>query len=68
MILEIITLIANALFKSRISAPKNLVVYDSLTPQILELSTDVLKDLSPEGNTFSIQRRARILTHERDTT
>ena len=48
MILEIITLIANALLNKRKISPQNWVEYDCLTQQILELPTDALKDMSPE--------------------
>ena len=48
MILEIITLIANALLKKQKIRPQNWVEYDCLTRQILELPTDALKDMSPE--------------------
>ena len=48
MILEIITLIANALLNKQKIRPQSWVEYDCLTQQILELPTDTLKDLSPE--------------------
>lgn len=48
MILEIITLIANALLNKQKIRPQNWVEYDCLTQQILELPTDALKDMSPE--------------------
>ena len=48
MILEIITLIANALLNKQKIRPQNWVEYDRLTQQILELPTDALKDMSPE--------------------
>ena len=48
MILEIITLIANALLNKQKIRSQNWVEYDCLTQQILELSTDALKDMSPE--------------------
>ena len=48
MILEIITLIANALLNKQKIRPQNWVEYDCLTRQILELPTDDLKDMSPE--------------------
>ena len=48
MILEIITLIANALLNKQKIRPQNWVEYDCLTRQILEVPSDQLKDLSPE--------------------
>ena len=48
MILEIITLIANALLNKQKIRSQNWVEYDCLTRQILELPTDALKDMSPE--------------------
>ena len=48
MILEIITLIANALLNKQKIRPQSWVEYDCLTRQILEISSDQLKDLSPE--------------------
>ena len=48
MILEIITLIANALLNKQKIRPQSWVEYDCLTQQILELPTDSLKDMSPE--------------------
>ena len=48
MILEIITLIANALLNKQKIRPQNWVEYDCLTRQILEVPSDKLKDMSPE--------------------
>ena len=48
MILEIITLIANALLNKQKIRPQSWVEYDCLTQQILELPTDALKDMTPE--------------------
>ena len=48
MILEIITLIANALLNKQKIRPQNWVEYDCLTRQILEVPSDQLKDMSPE--------------------
>ena len=48
MILEIITLIANALLNKQKIRPQSWVEYDCLTRQILEVPSDQLKDLSPE--------------------
>ena len=48
MILEIITLIANALLNKQKIRPQNWVEYDCLTRQILEVPTDDLKEMSPE--------------------
>ena len=48
MILEIITLIANALLNKKKIRPQNWVEYDCLTRQILEVPSDQLKDMSPE--------------------
>ena len=48
MILEIITLIANALLNKQKISPQNWVEYDCLTRQILEVPSDQLKDMSPE--------------------
>ncbi|MBR5204516.1 MAG: hypothetical protein IKW32_04775 [Bacteroidaceae bacterium] len=48
MILEIITLIANALLNKQKIRPQSRVEYDCLTRQILEVPSDQLKDLSPE--------------------
>ena len=48
MILEIITLIANALLNKQKIRPQSWVDYDCLTRQILEIPSDQLKDLSPE--------------------
>ena len=48
MILEIITLIANALLNKQKIRPQSWVEYDCLTRQILEVPSDLLKDLSPE--------------------
>lgn len=48
MILEIITLIANALLNKQKIRPQHWVEYDCLTRQILEVPSDQLKDLSPE--------------------
>ena len=48
MILEIITLIANALLNKQKIRSQSWVEYDCLTQQILELPTDALKDMSPE--------------------
>ena len=48
MILEIITLIANALLNKQKIRPQSWVEYDCLTRQILEIPSDQLKDLSPE--------------------
>lgn len=48
MILEIITLIANALLNKQKIRPQSWVEYDCLTRQILELPTDALKDMTPE--------------------
>ena len=48
MILEIITLIANALLNKQKIRPQSWVEYDCLTRQILEVPSDQLKDMSPE--------------------
>ena len=48
MILEIITLIANALLNKQKIRPQHWVEYDCLTRQILEIPSDKLIDLSPE--------------------
>lgn len=48
MILEIITLIANALLNKQKLRPQNWVEYDCLTCQILEVPSEQLKDVSPE--------------------
>ena len=48
MILEIITLIANALLNKQKIRPQSWVEYDCLTRQILEVPSEQLKDLSPE--------------------
>ena len=48
MILEIITLIANALLNKQKIRPQNWVEYDCLTRQILEVPSDQLKDMLPE--------------------
>lgn len=48
MILEIITLIANALLNKQKIRPQNWIEYDCLTQQILEVPSDQLKDMSPE--------------------
>ena len=48
MILEIITLIANAFLNKQKIRPQNWVEYDCLTRQILEMPSDALKDMSPE--------------------
>ena len=48
MILEIITLIANALLNKQKIRPQNWVEYDCLTCQILEVPSEQLKDMSPE--------------------
>ena len=48
MILEIITLIANALLNKQKIRPQNWVEYDCLTRQILEVPSDQLKDMSPK--------------------
>ena len=48
MILEIITLIANALLNKQKIRPQHWVEYDCLIRQILEVPSDQLKDLSPE--------------------
>lgn len=48
MILEIITLIANALLNNQKIRPQSWVEYDCLTRQILEIPTDALKDMTPE--------------------
>ena len=48
MILEIITLIANALLNKQKIRPQNWVEYDCLTRQILEVPSEQLKDMSPE--------------------
>ena len=48
MILEIITLIANALLNQQKIRPQNWVEYDCLTRQILEVPSDQLKDMLPE--------------------
>ena len=48
MILEIITLIANALLNKQKLRPQNWVEYDCLTCQILEVPSEQLKDMSPE--------------------
>ena len=48
MILEINTLIANALLNKQKIRPQNWVEYDCLTRQILEVPSDQLKDMSPE--------------------
>ena len=48
MILEIITLIANALLNKQKIRPQNWVEYDCLTRQILKMPSDALKDMSPE--------------------
>ena len=48
MILEIITLIANALLNKQKIRPQHWIEYDCLTRQILEVPSDQLKDLSPE--------------------
>ena len=48
MILEIITLIANALLNKQKLRPQNWVEYDCLTRQILEVPSEQLKDMSPE--------------------
>ena len=48
MILEIITLIANALLNKQKIRPQNWVEYDCLTRQILEVPSDQLKDMSPQ--------------------
>ena len=48
MILEIITLIANALLNKQKIRPQSWVEYDCLTRQILEVPSDQLKDMSTE--------------------
>ena len=48
MILEIITLIANALLNKHKISPQSWEEYDSFTQQILELPTDALKNMTPE--------------------
>ena len=48
MILEIITLIANALLNKQKIRPQSWVEYDCLIQQILELPTDALKNMTPE--------------------
>ena len=48
MILEIITLITNALLNKQKIRPQNWVEYDCLTRQILEVPSEQLKDMSPE--------------------
>ena len=48
MILEIITLIANALLNKQKIRSQNWVEYDCLTRQILEVPSDQLKDMLPE--------------------
>ena len=48
MILEIITLIANALLNKQKIRKLHWVEYDCLTRQILEIPSDKLIDLSPE--------------------
>ena len=48
MILEIITLIANALLNKQKISPQNWVEYDCLTRQILEVPSEQLKDMLPE--------------------
>ena len=48
MILEIITLIANALLNKQKIRPQNWVEYDCLTQQILEVPSDQLKDMLPQ--------------------
>ena len=48
MILEIITLIANALLNKQKIRPQNWVEYYCLTRQILEVPSDQLKDMSTE--------------------
>ena len=48
MILEIITLIDNALLNKQKIRPQNWVEYDCLTRQILEVPSEQLKDMSPE--------------------
>ena len=48
MILEIITLIANAFLNKQKISPQSWVEYDCLTRQILEIPTDALKDMTPE--------------------
>ena len=48
MILEIITLIANALLNKQKIRSQNWVEYDCLTRQILEIPSDQLKDMLPE--------------------
>ena len=48
MILEIITLIANALLNKKKIRPQNWVEYDCLTRQILEVPSEQLKDMPPE--------------------
>lgn len=48
MILEIITLIANALLNKQKIRSQNWVEYDCLTQQILELPTDKLINMLPE--------------------
>ena len=48
MILEIITLIANALLNKQKIRPQSWVEYDCLTRQILEIPSEQLKKLSPE--------------------
>ena len=48
MILEIITLIANALLNKQKIRPQSWVEYDCLTRQILEVPSEQLKDMSTE--------------------
>lgn len=48
MILEIITLIANALLNKQKIRQRNWVEYDCLTRQILGMASEDLKDMSPE--------------------
>lgn len=48
MILEIITLIANALLNKQKIRKQNWVEYDCLTRQILEIPTEDLKDMTPD--------------------
>ena len=48
MILEIITLIANALLNKQKIRQQNWVEYDCLTQQILEVPTDKLINMLPE--------------------
>lgn len=48
MILEIITLIANALLNKQKNRKQNWIEYDCLTRQILGVPTENLKDMTPD--------------------